>query len=75
MQEQKNNGEYLIVIRNSNGRYISIDYKNEKYFQNSLLDIKGLIIAIGISGDDAEKKCRDFNDSHFPLPGLENFVI
>ncbi len=75
MQEQKNDNEYFIIIRDSSGRYISKCYKSEKDFKEKRWDIEGLLISEGISKRCAEKICLDFNDSHFPIPGLEKFMI
>ena len=75
MPEQKNNEGYFVVIRDTSGKYISRNYKNEKDFRDTELDNGELVIANGISEEAAEKKIRDFNDSHFPLPGLEKFFI
>ena len=73
MPQKKSN--YFAIVREKTGRYVSKEYEDENDFRDKKEKIPGLIIITDISKEAAEKECREYNDRHFPIEGLEKWMI
>jgi len=71
----ENSGNYAI-IRQKTGRYVSQEYVDESDLRKQIESNHGLLLIMtGLSKEDAEKECREYNDRHFPIEGLEKWII
>jgi hypothetical protein len=70
-----NSGNYAI-IRQVTGRYIFQEYEDENSLKKQIESHHGLLLIMTcLSKEAAEEECRNHNDRHFPIAGLEKWVI